>query len=122
MPKIAFLLGIILTLTLSAEEKEPEYEEDIIIGNPECLELKSSNRGFGSSHQLRFYNRCPRAVWASICVEERPGKFKLYAGNKRRVPKYGHMEIYTYEATPPVSVHWISGYSIPEKAPGQCGS
>lgn len=120
MPRITFLLGLFLTLTLSAAEEEAEYEEDIIVGDPECLQLVNSDRGLGRSSQLKFYNRCPKAVWASICVEERPGKFKLHSGSTR-VPKFGYIDIYSYDGSPPVSVSWISGYSMPENPPGQCG-
>ncbi len=116
---LSFLL-IVGSLFGESEDQEVEYEEDIIVGEPECLQLMTTGRGAGSNYMIKFYNSCPKKVWASVCVEERPGKFKLHESSTK-IPKYGYMDIYTYEGTPPVSVHWISGSSRPGKPPGHCG-
>ena len=116
MASLTFLIGVFILFSLESTE----YEEDIRVESPECLQLMNTDRGFGSNYQMKFFNSCPKAVWASICVEERPGKFKLHSGSTR-VPKYGYIDIYTYEGSPPVSVSWVSGYSQPENPPGQCG-
>ena len=122
MFKFTFLSIIFLSVSLlsGAEEKEVEYEEDIVVQEPECLQLMTTGRGGRSNYTIKFFNSCPTRVWASICVEERPGKFRLHESSTK-IPKYGYMDIYTYEGTSPVSVHWISGSSRPGKAPGQCG-
>lgn len=119
MNKISLLFLALFIVNLSAEEKEVEYEEDIQIAPLECLQLQGSNRGFGSSHQLRFYNSCPTSIYASICVEERPGKFKLH-DSASKVPKFGYLTIYTHEGREPSSVEWRSSTGRPE-APGHCG-
>ncbi|ADI37488.1 hypothetical protein [Waddlia chondrophila] len=123
MIRMTFLISLFLAASLmaSADEKEVKYEEDIIIQEPECLQLMTVGRGSGSDYVIKFYNSCPKRIWASICVEERPGKFKLHESSTR-IPKYGYMDIYTYEGTAPVSVNWISGSSRPFRPPGQCGT
>lgn len=124
MTKFTFFVLFFTTTAFfaAAEEKEEvEYEEDIVFQEPECLQLMTTGRGRRSNYQIKFYNSCPQDIWASICVEERPGKFKLHESSTK-IPKYGYMDIYTYEASPPVSVHWISGSSRPSRAPGQCGA
>ena len=119
MKYLALTFLIIVSIQMPISAKSDKYEEDIIVQEQECLQLFSSNRGFGSSYELRFYNSCPKSVWASICVEERPGRFKLHE-SASKVPKYGYMNIYTHEGTAPLSVTWRSGAAKPQ-APGECG-
>ncbi len=106
--------------TYSAEEEEVEYEEDIEIQSSECLQLQDTRRGYGSNHQLRFYNTCPVEVWASICVEERPRQYKLHESGSK-IPKYGYINIYSYASGAPLSVEWRSSAGKPA-APGHCGN
>lgn len=107
--------GALLHATESAAGR---YESDIRFANQECLQLISQNRGFGSSYQLRFYNACSDRVWASACIEERAGRFKLHE-SPSKIPAYGYWTIFTYEGAPPVSMGWLSATSRPG-AIGQC--
>jgi hypothetical protein len=100
-------------------EEEVEYEADIRVAPVECLGYLGAGRGPGGSYQLNFYNACPDNVYANVCVEERPGKFRLHK-SASRIPKYGHLTIFTYEGMPPASVHWRSSSGRPE-VPGPCG-
>lgn len=117
---ILFLSVLSISALLANNSENVEYEEDIQLAETECLQIMGMNRGFGSSYQIKFYNSCPKSIWASICVEERPGKFKLHESNTR-VPKYGYMTVYTHEGTAPISVNWVSGMEKPSTPPGQCG-
>jgi hypothetical protein len=119
-----FLLATIILNTTGfaqdlAKDEKTEYEEDIRIPSAECLQLFESHRGFGGNHELRFYNTCPQNVWASVCIEERAGKFKKHE-SASKIPKYGYWNIYTYETSAPVSVNWRSG-PAKQPPPGSCG-
>ena len=113
-----FSFSTLLIEGQAAEMKDSKYESEIVVGQAECLQPMSQNRGFGSSYQLKFYNACPERIWASVCVEERPGKFKLHE-SASKIPEYGYFTIYTHEGSPPVSVTYKSSKGKPG-AIGQC--
>ncbi len=125
MKKSFFLLSFILpfsiyTSSLSADQGGgAEYESEINLVPEQCIQLMSSNRAGGSTWSMRFYNVCGESVYANACIEESPGKFKLYKSGSR-IPQNGYWNLYSYSGHQPLSISIASGRGMPG-IPGQCG-
>lgn len=102
------LLIFIVSTTSYIFSQNIEYESEINIKQPECLQYLGMGRGPRGGYRISFYNSCPDRVSAQVCVQERPGFFRLHQ-SAAAIPAYGHFDIFTYEGVAPSSVKWVSG-------------